>query len=157
MLFSSMIFLWLFLPTVVCLNYLVKPQYSNYLLLFASLLFYAWGEPLYVLLMLFSIAINWFFGITLAKSTKYKQVLLTICIILNLGLLGYFKYWGFFTETINSLLGFVFIPSRTIPLPIGISFFTFQAMSYIIDLYRGNCKVQKNILNLALYVSFFRS
>lgn len=155
MLFSSMIFLWSFLPIVIVSNFRLKPEYSNILLLIASLVFYAWGEPLYVLLMLFSIVMNWLFGILISRASKQKTLLLAACIILNLSLLGYYKYFDFFAGIVNRLLGFERIPLAHIPLPIGISFFTFQIMSYIIDLYRGNCKVQRNILHLALYVSFF--
>ena len=155
MLFSSSIFLWLFLPAVIIGNFLIGKKYSNYLLLAASLLFYAWGEPIFVLLMLFSIAMNWSFGLLIDKICKGRKLALILCIAGNLLLLGYFKYFNFFADTINLLLGRQWIANRSISLPIGISFFTFQALSYVIDLYRGNCKVQKSILNLALYVSFF--
>ena len=155
MLFSSNIFLLAFLPAVIILNTLIKPKYSNYLLLIASLLFYAWGEPIYVLLMLFSVLLNWSFGLWIEKAQKGRQLLLTICVLLNLSILGFFKYYNFFAGSFNSLLGAEIIALKNIALPIGISFFTFQALSYVIDLYRGNCKVQKNVLSLALYVSFF--
>lgn len=155
MLFNSSVFLWLFLPMVLVLNNLIKAKYSNYFLLAASLLFYAWGEPVYVLLMLFSIALNWAFGLLIDKREKGRHFLLTVCVILNLAILGYYKYFNFLVDTINGLVGDELIAPRSISLPIGISFFTFQALSYVIDLYRGECKVQKNILNLALYVSFF--
>lgn len=155
MLFSSSLFLLLFLPAIVTGNFLVKTQYSNYLLLAASLIFYAWGEPVYVLIMLFSIVINWVFGILVDRSDKYKVFFLTVCIIINLSILGYYKYYNFFVQIINSFFNFHLFNSKEISLPIGISFFTFQSLSYVIDLYRKECRVQKNILNLALYVSFF--
>ena len=156
MLFSSNVFLLAFLPIVITLNFFIKTKYSNYLLLVSSLLFYAWGEPVYVLLMIFSVAMNWIFGLLINRSvTRTKKLLLVLCIILNLLLLGYFKYYNFFANSFNSFLGTQFIPLKNIALPIGISFFTFQALSYVIDLYRGNCKVQKSFLNLTLYVSFF--
>ncbi len=157
MLFSSTVFLWLFLPTVILLNLIFsnKLKYSNYLLLVASLLFYAWGEPVYVILMIFSIMMNWGFGMLIDRLDERKKCCLVLCIIGNLLLLGYFKYFNFFGDTVNALLGGQYIENRNIALPIGISFFTFQALSYVIDLYRGNCKVQKNIFNLMLYVSFF--
>lgn len=155
MLFSSCVFLMLFLPCVICLNHFLSTKYSNYLLLVASLFFYAWGEPVYVLLMLLSIGINWSFGMALHRAHNHRQLLLVFCIVINLLILGYYKYFNFFVSTVNSLIGSDFWQIQPIALPIGISFFTFQALSYVIDLYRGNCKVQKNILNLALYVSFF--
>ena len=155
MLFSSSLFLWLFLPCVVALNYVIKKEYSNYLLLVASLLFYAWGEPKYILLMLFCIVLNWLFGLIVDKAKKGRPVLLSACVISNLLLLGYFKYFNFIVNTINGLFNAQLLSTREIVLPIGISFFTFQALSYVIDLYRVDCKLQKNVLNLALYISFF--
>ena len=155
MLFSSMVFLWVFLPVTVIATVLFKPKYHNYFLLLASLIFYAWGEPVYVLLMLFSIIVNWSFGLFIHRFERHKKWLLLLCAVINLGLLGYYKYFNFFVDTFNKLFGGEIIPPRDIALPIGISFFTFQALSYVIDLYRGNCRVQKNILNLALYISFF--
>ena len=155
LLFSSSVFLWLFLPLVIVANFTIKNKYSNYLLLAASLVFYAWGEPVYIALMLFSIVMNWGFGLLIDKADKGKKLLLALCAVGNLILLGYFKYFNFFADSINKLVGGQWIAGRDIALPIGISFFTFQALSYVIDLYRGDCKVQKNILNLALYVSFF--
>ena len=155
MLFSSSVFLWLFLPLVIVLNFFIKREYSNYLLLAASLLFYAWGEPVYVLLMLLSIGLNWCFGMLIEKAPKGRKLLLFLCVVVNLAILGYYKYYNFFANSINALLQTELLPAREISLPIGISFFTFQALSYVIDLYRGDCKLQKNIFDLALYVSFF--
>lgn len=155
MLFSSMIFLWLFLPFTVIVNSLLNPRYSNVFLLIMSLLFYAWGEPVYVLLMLVSIIINWSAGLLIGKVKRGKGALLGLDVILNLAILGVFKYYDFAAGSINSLFGREILEIRNIALPIGISFFTFQALSYVIDLYRGRCLVQKNILNLALYISFF--
>ncbi len=155
MLFSSMIFLWLFLPFTVIVNSLLNPRYSNVFLLIMSLLFYAWGEPVYVLLMLVSIIINWSAGLLIEKVKRGKGALLGLDVILNLAILGVFKYYVFAAGSINFLFGREILEIRNIALPIGISFFTFQALSYVIDLYRGRCLVQKNILNLALYISFF--
>lgn len=157
MLFSSMTFLWVFFPIVVLGSLLLrnKTKYQNIFLLVVSLLFYAWGEPVYVLLMLLSITVNWLFGVWIDKLPHYKKYLLVVCIVINLLLLGYFKYYNFLANSINNVLRSEVLSARNIALPIGISFFTFQALSYVIDLYRGNCKVQKNVLNLALYVSFF--
>ena len=157
MLFSSMTFLWIFFPIVVVGAFILKGeiQYQNIFLLLASLIFYAWGEPIYILLMLVSILLNWLSGILINQLPRYKKGLLVGCIIINLSLLSCFKYYNFFISTLNAILGVEIFDARDIALPIGISFFTFQALSYVIDLYRGNCKVQKNVLNLALYVSFF--
>lgn len=155
MLFSSSVFLWAFLPTVIIVNFFIKPKYSNIWLLLVSLFFYAWGEPICVLLMLFSIVLNWSFGIWIDRTNRYRKLLLVLCVVVNLAILGYFKYFNFFVEIFNNIAGTALISAKEITLPIGISFFTFQALSYVIDLYRGDCKVQKNVLNLALYVSFF--
>jgi alginate O-acetyltransferase complex protein AlgI len=156
MVFSSMIFLWIFLPVVFIFSLVIrKPQYQNLLLLAASLLFYAWGEPRNILLLLASIVLNWLFGLLIEKFRSRGKLILTMDIVVNLALLGYYKYTDFFLNTINHILPGVNLPLANIALPIGISFFTFQAMSYVIDLYRGQIKVQKNLLYLALYVSFF--
>jgi len=156
MVFSSMTFLWLFLPAVFLLSLIVKkPQAQNILLLVFSLLFYAWGEPRYIVLLLFSVLMNWSFGLMIDRFRGRAKLLLFLNVAINLGLLGYYKYANFFLNTWNHLVPFAQIPMTNIALPIGISFFTFQAMSYVIDLYRGKYPVQKNLLNLALYVSFF--
>ena len=160
MVFSSITFLFFFLPGVLLLYWLAGKTRRNLLLLFASLLFYAWGEGIYLLLMLASISINYICGraIHAYRSRPSGRFFLVLGIILNLGLLGYFKYAQFLTENINYLLGILEIPLidlNPIRLPIGISFFTFQALSYIIDVYRQKNKPQKNIINLGLYISLF--
>ncbi|OQA27348.1 MAG: Peptidoglycan O-acetyltransferase [Firmicutes bacterium ADurb.Bin354] len=157
MVFSSMTFLWLFLPVVFVLCLLIrKPKYQNILLLIFSLFFYAWGMPYYVILLLVSVIINWICGVWMEKWEKGRTVVLIVSVVANLGLLGYFKYANFILNTIDALIpGGNTLPRLNIGLPIGISFFTFQAMSYVIDLYRGEYKAQKNPLNLALYISFF--
>ena len=155
MLFSSMIFLWLFLPAVFVINRFLKPKQQNVFLVFASLFFYAWGEPKYVILMLISILLNWGSGMLLGRFSSYKKGILLFNVVLNLSLLGYFKYLGLIIRTLNHLVRNEMITVPNIALPIGISFFTFQALSYVIDVYRGECSVQKNILHLALYISFF--
>ncbi len=156
MVFSSMIFLWVFFPVVFLLSLVIrKPAQQNILLLVTSLLFYAWGEPRNVLLLLASIVLNWAFGLLIDRFRGRAKLFLTMDIIVNLALLGYFKYTDFFLNTINFVFPKANLPLAHIALPIGISFFTFQAMSYVIDLYRGQIKVQKNLLYLALYVSFF--
>ena len=129
-----------------------KPALQNILLLLASLFFYAWGEPVYVLLLLFSIVFNWGCGMLMPRA---KKPVLVLSVSVNLILLGVFKYADFVTNTLGRLLPFLHIPRVALPLPIGISFFTFQAMAYIIDLYRGKYEVQKDPLKLALYISFF--
>ena len=154
MVFSSLLFLWLFLPVVVAGYYIVPSKCKNILLLISSLLFYAWGEPVYILLMLFSIFFNWGTGLLIDRFRKIDGILLAVNVVGNLALLGFFKYYDFFIGLVNSCFKTTF-PEKNIPLPIGISFFTFQILSYVIDLYRGRYPVQKNILNLALYISFF--
>ena len=160
MVFSSITFLFFFLPGVLLLYWLAGKKGRNLLLLFASLLFYAWGEGIYLLLMLASISINYICGraIHAYQSRPSGRYFLVLGIILNLGLLGYFKYAQFLTENINYLLGILEIPLidlNPIRLPIGISFFTFQALSYIIDVYRQKNEPQKNFINLGLYISLF--
>ena len=157
MVFSSMTFLWCFLPLLLIIYYIVKDKYKNYVLLIFSLIFYAWGEPKYIILMLLSIIINYFFGILIDRHKSIKKVkfgFFITAIIVNLLLLGYFKYFNFLINNVNNLFH-LSISNRNIILPIGISFYTFQIMSYLIDLYRDKIKVQNNILNLALYISFF--
>ena len=155
MLFSSTVFIFLFLPAVLIGYYLLLRgmKARNALLLAASLVFYAWGEPVYVLLMLLSIAVNYAFG-RLLERREHSKTLLVAAVIFNLGLLFYFKYLNFTVDNLNALLGTRLSVPR-LALPIGISFFTFQAMSYVIDVYRGTAPVQRNVLSLGLYISFF--
>lgn len=160
MLFSSMIFLWFFLPLVFCSYYLIDKRFKNILLLISSIIFYAWGGVSYSLIMLSSIIINYIFALLIDKAIednnlKNKKIYLALCIIINLSILGYFKYTNFIISIINSLSQNKIIELTNIVLPIGISFYTFQALSYVIDVYRGHNKAQKNIFNLALYISFF--
>lgn len=138
MVFSSAIFLLMFLPIVFILNYFCKKEYSNILLLIASLIFYAWGEPYLVLLMMFSVIINWAIGKAIDRyEGNTKKMYLVIGIVCDLTILGYYKYAGFFISTINKIVHREWLPVPNIVLPIGISFFTFQAISYIVDVYRG--------------------
>lgn len=157
MVFSSSVFLWMFLPCVMVLYYLFNDKYRNLLLLVASLLFYAWGEPIYVFLMIGSILVNYMFGIWVGSTQKsgQKKFILCISIILNLGMLGVFKYSNFIIDSINSISGRELLSQVNIALPIGISFFTFQILSYVVDVYRGGIKPQRNLISLALYISFF--
>lgn len=154
MVFSSMVFLWLFLPTVIIGSFVFRGKWQNFFLLIVSLFFYAWGEPVYILLMLISIFVNWLSGILISYCRK-KKVVLCGSVILNLLLLGYFKYFDFLLYILNLLFKNADFEYKNIALPIGISFYTFQALSYVIDVYRNDCKVQKNIFDLALYISFF--
>ena len=156
MVFSSSVFLLLFLPIVFVANCLIKKKYSNLLLLLASLVFYAWGEPILVLLMIFSIVINWGAGLLLSRLTGIaRKIVLGVGVVCDLSILGYYKYAGFLANTINSVFSREILPVVEIALPIGISFFTFQAISYVVDVYRGETEASKKITNVALYISFF--
>ena len=162
MLFSSTAFIYLFLPfTLVCYYGIFRHSRTmqNIFLLIMSLLFYGWGEPKFVFAMLGSITFNWFFGLLVNRAKireeKWKaKWFIAIDCILNLGMLFVFKYLNFTSDIIFSLFGGS-SPIPKIVLPIGISFFTFQAMSYVLDVYRGHGEVQRNILNVGLYISFF--
>ncbi len=155
MIFSSLVFLFLFLPIVLIFYYLVNKKLKNIVLLIASLFFYAWGEPKYVFLMLGSIFFNYIFGIKVAlNNQKEKKTWLIISIIFNISGLVIFKYSNFLVDNANNLLN-ININIPTIALPLGISFFTFQTMSYVIDVYKKDGRVQKNIFDLALYISLF--
>ncbi len=154
MLFSSMTFVFLFLP-IVCLIYLLaKKELHNAILLAASILFYAWGEPRYLAIMILTILANYVGAIALDKHKKYKKPILLATIAVNLSFLLYFKYFNFFIDNINSIFA-MDISFLEVIMPIGISFYTFQAMSYLIDVYKGDAKVQKDIYKLALYISLF--
>ena len=156
MVFSSTLFLFWFLPVVLIGYYLCGKNAKNYWLLLASLFFYSWGEPKYVLLMFTLIVINYICGLLLARD--HNRYLLCATVIFNLGILGYFKYFNFLMETVNavlSLIGGQSVSLNQIALPIGISFFTFQIMSYVIDVYRGTVPPQKSLAKLALYISLF--
>ena len=157
MVFSNLIFLFVFLPVVLLVYFLVPKVLKNFILLIVSLFFYAWGEPVYVFLMIFSIVLNYIFGLLIDQSKdrlQLKKTYLVISVILNLAILGYYKYSMFLIDNINSLFG-TNIHMDPLPLPIGISFFTFQAMSYVIDVYRKDSEVQRNVFDLALYISLF--
>jgi len=159
MVFSSSIFLFFFLPLVIAGYHLIKENYRLHFLLLVSLFFYAWGEPRYVLVMLLSITINYSFGLFIHKSIGTQQkilarIMLILSVACNLGILFYFKYLNFAINTFNRFLGTNFVYHQIL-LPIGISFFTFQGMSYVIDLYRQKVKVQKDPVKLAFYISFF--
>ncbi len=156
MVFSSAVFLFAFLPITLAGYYILPKRFRNYFLTLASLLFYAWGEPKFVLVMLASILANYIFGLLVAGKQEGtgQRVVLTLMVIANLSLLFVFKYLNFTIENLNIIFRGA-IPQTHIILPIGISFFTFQAMSYVFDVAMGRGEVQKNPLNVALYVSLF--
>ena len=154
MLFSSMSFIFVFLPIVLLLYLVSKKELHNPILLVASILFYAWGEPKYLAIMLLTILINYVAAIAIDKYKTHKKLILILGIISNLGFLIYFKYFNFLIENINGLFH-ANIHALNVVMPIGISFYTFQALSYVIDVYRGECKVQKDIYKLALYICLF--
>ncbi|MDY5948455.1 MAG: MBOAT family O-acyltransferase [Oscillospiraceae bacterium] len=155
MLFSSITFIFIFLPTVLAVYYILPMRAKNLWLLAASLFFYFYGEPKYLILMLAVIASSYVFGlITERAKGKARKAALSMSVIISLSFLIFFKYTDFFILTTNSLFGSSLDPLR-LALPIGISFYTFQAISYNIDVYRGDTPAQKNIINLALYISLF--
>ena len=157
MVFSSTIFIFIFLPFILLLYYIAGKKIKNYILLIASLIFYAWGGVAYLKILIASIILNYSFGILVDKYSNreiLKKAILTLCVILNLSILFYYKYYDFFIENANVLFG-TNLSLKHIVLPIGISFFTFQGMSYIIDIYRGDGKVNKNPFSVALYISLF--
>ena len=156
MLFSSIPFLFYFLPIVMLLYFLVPFKLKNAVLLLASLVFYAWGEPKYVVLMVFSILLFFFCGLAIgkARTKKWQKIWLTVSVVCSLALLGVFKYADFFIDSFNAATG-LSIPLLRLALPIGISFYTFQCLSYTIDVYRGTAAVQKNVISFGAYVSLF--
>ncbi len=157
MVFSSLLFLYVFLPVTFLLHFLAKSlKMKNLVLTFVSVLFYAWGEPFYVILMLFTTLVNYVCGriIHAKRGTGAAKAAMIACAAITLGLLGVFKYLNFFLDSVGFLIG-TDITSVNIILPIGISFFTFQTLTYTIDLYRGQVGVQKSYLNLLMYVSLF--
>ncbi len=154
MIFSSVTFLFLFLPFTLLLYYIVPKKLKNAVLLVTSLVFYAWGEPVYVVLMLYSILLNYSMGLLMDRFPRAKKEILGFTVAINLLMLGFFKYYGFLMENINAVFH-LNLPIRSLALPIGISFYTFQALSYDIDLYRGKFPVQKNIVKFAAYITMF--
>ncbi len=159
MVFSSLLFLFRFLPVVLILYFISPKILRNGILFIVSLIFYAWGEPVYITIMLFSTLVDYIHGILIdkAKSSgkiKRAKILVASSVIINLSLLCFFKYTDFFINTFNNITGLA-VPLLNLPLPIGISFYTFQTMSYSIDIYRGKAKLQKNIINFGTYVTLF--
>ena len=156
MLFSSLLFLFVFLPVVLLLYYCCPKRFRCGFLLAANLVFYACGEPVFVLLMLFSILLNWGGGLLAARCReKGRGAVLFGVVLLNLLLLGFFKYAGMIGDTLRMLPPLAGLPALEIPLPIGISFYTFQSMSYVIDVSRGDCEAQRNPVVFGTYVSLF--
>ncbi len=154
MLFSSMTFICVFLPIVLLLYLVTKRELHNPILLFASIIFYAWGEPKYLAIMLLTIIVNYYGAIALEKFPEHKKSLLAVTIITNLGFLIYFKYFNFLIANFNNIFH-LNISALDIVMPIGISFYTFQALSYVMDVYRGEVKAQKDIYKIALYICLF--
>jgi len=158
MVFSSLLFLFMYLPVVLILYYICPRKWRNLLLFIVNLVFYGWGEPIYVTLMIFSTIVDYTCGYFISKyretDKKKAKIFVIASMVINLSLLGFFKYAGFITDTLN-YLPFLNIPSLKVPLPIGISFYTFQTMSYSIDVYRGDAPMQKNIITFGTYVSLF--
>lgn len=154
MLFSSISFIYVFLPAVCFLYLITRKELHNPILLIASIIFYAWGEPRYLAIMLVTIMVNYLGALLIEKYPLKKKLTLTLTIAANLGFLIYFKYFNFILGNINALLH-TNIDFIKVVMPIGISFYTFQAMSYLIDVYRGECKAQKDIYKMALYICLF--
>lgn len=156
MVFSSMTFLFAFLPITLIIYYISPKKIKNIVLAISGLLFYAWGEPVYVLIMIFCIVVDYVAGLLMEKSDskKFRLTVMIVAVVLNLSTLAVFKYVSFIVGNINSIFNIDIIDPK-LALPIGISFYTFQSMSYVIDLYMRNIKVQKSIINFTAYVSLF--
>jgi len=158
MVFSSLLFMFIYLPVVLAVYYLAPVKWRNIWLFAVNLVFYGWGEPVYILLMVFSIGINYAAGILVDRNvaenkTKAKRILV-LDIVINLAMLAFFKYYDLFAETLSLIPGLT-VPTLGLALPIGISFYTFQTMSYPIDIYRGDAAVQKNFISFGTFVALF--
>lgn len=157
MVFSSIVFLFTFLPITLILYYISPRKMKNIVLLLISLIFYAWGEPVYVFLMMFTTLFDYLIGLLINKYRRNKiksKRIFIFAVLVNLGILGFFKYYGFVIENINSVFS-LNIGYNQLPLPIGISFYTFQTLSYVIDVYLDKVKVQKSLISFGLYVTMF--
>ena len=153
MVFSSLLFIYFFLPIFLICYFVIKNRkYRNLVLLLFSLIFYAYGEPIYSFLMIFSILVNYFLAILIDKYNSKKLFILDV--IFNLGLLGIFKYFNFFVDNLNNIFN-LNVNFINIALPIGISFYTFQILTYVIDVYKKEVPVQKNIISLGCYFCAF--
>lgn len=157
MVFSSLVFLFVFLPVVLIINHLLPLKAKNIFLLIANLVFYAYGEPIYVLLMFASMLFNYFAASVIDKTVneKKRKIQLILNIIINIGVLCFFKYTALFVDTLRHIPAFASLPHYNIVLPIGISFYTFQAVSYVIDVYRKECKSSHSFVDFAAYISLF--
>lgn len=157
MVFSSLVFIFIFLPIVLSIYYLVPYRLKNLILFISSIFFYAWGEPIYIILMIFSIVINYLAALliknTIKDKSKRKFIFFTV-LLLDISILLFFKYYGFLISNINWILG-LNLEIRELPLPLGISFYTFQLISYIADVYTNKVKAQKNIIDFGAYISMF--
>ena len=159
MTFNTILFLFTFLPIALILYYIVPKRFRNIPLVLLSLVFYAWGNPTYLILMAFSVIFNYITGLELDAYLQEERhtgakVTMISAVVVNLLILGFFKYYGFLISTINSITGLT-LSAPELPLPLGISFFTFSVLSYVFDVYRGRAEVQKNFLDFSLYVTFF--
>lgn len=156
MVFSSIIFMFTFLPITLMLYYIAPRSFRNFILLLISLVFYAWGEPVYVFLMIFTTIFDYIMGLIIDKhrGKSLSKSIFILTIVVNLGILGFFKYYGFLIENINTVFS-LNISYSQLPLPIGISFYTFQTLSYVVDVYLNKVKVQKSVISFGLYVSMF--
>jgi len=159
MIFSSIIFIFIYLPIVLAIYYISPLRWRNLWFFVANMVFYAWDEPIYLVLMVFSICSNYFFGILVEKyrdtDNKKAKLILILNITLSISLLVFFKYFDMIALTISKAFGLGFIKPLKLPLPIGISFFTFKTLSYPIDIYRGKTEAQKNFINFGNFVSLF--
>ena len=157
MVFSSLIFLFMFLPMTLIIYYICPRKFKNLVILIMSLIFYAWGEPIYIFLMIGSILIDYIGGLMIEANEEDKEkrraIFITV-IVLNLSFLFFFKYYGFLIDNINGVLG-TNLQIRNLPLPLGISFYTFQLISYVADVYMGKVVAQKNIINFGAYITMF--
>lgn len=156
MVFSSIVFLFTFLPIMLLAYYISPKKIKNFVLLIGSLIFYAWGEPVYIFLMIFTTISNYILAriISIMKKENKRKMYLIFTIVLDLAILGFFKYWGLIIESINGIFS-TSIEYTQLALPIGISFYTFQALSYVIDVYLKKVEVQKNIIDFGAYITMF--
>ena len=155
--FTTIEFMFRFLPIFLIVYYVVPTRYKNLILLIGSFVFYAWGQHFYLLLLMLSIVVNYTFGRLIGERQAQKKPLLVLGLIYNFGLLVFFKYTNFFIENINALLTatHIQIPTISVVMPLGISFYTFQVVSYLVDVYRGEQRPVKNIINLGVYIAMF--
>ena len=154
MIFSSIPFLYYFLPAVLAVYFLTPRRGKNAVLFFASLFFYGWGEPKLLLLMVFTITAFYLCGLAIGRSERHKKAWLTVSVCVGVVLLGLFKYADFFITSVNAATG-LSLPLLKLALPVGISFYTFQCLSYAVDVYRGTVPPQKNPVSFGAYVALF--